>query len=62
VRSARITEPEGSEPNYRPAILVAIASEATATLCLGLPLALTVRAMRSAGNAAQAPATHASCA
>jgi len=50
------------EPNHRPAILVAIASEAAATLCLGLLLVLTVRSRRSVGNATEAPDTHASCA
>ena len=29
------------EPNYRPSILVAIASEAAATLCLGILFVLT---------------------
>ena len=50
------------EPNYRPAILVAIASEVAATLCLGLLLVLTLRAKRSVANAPKAPATQASCA
>ena len=50
------------EPNYRPAILVAIASEVAATLCLGLLLVLTLRAKRSVANAPIAPATQASCA
>ena len=49
------------EPNYRPAILVAIASEVAATLCLGLLLVLTVRAGRFVG-ASKAPANQASCA
>ena len=43
------------EPNYRPAILVALASEAAATICLGLLLALAVRAGRFVG-ASKAPA------
>ena len=34
------------EPNYRPEILVAIASEAAASLCLGLLLVLTLKDRR----------------
>jgi len=42
------------ELNYRPAIVVALASEAAAALCLGLLLVLTARAKRSA-SAAKGP-------
>jgi hypothetical protein len=38
------------ESNYRPAIVVAIASEAAAAVCLGLSLVLGVRAGRPSGS------------
>src|SRR5438094_3027475 len=38
------------ESNYRPAILVAIASEAAAAVCLGLSVVLAVRASRTSGS------------
>lgn len=44
------------EPNYRPEILVAIASEAAAALCLGFLLVLTFKDARSVGGGRKAPA------
>ena len=44
------------ESNYRPAILVAIASEAAAAVCLALLLVLTLGAKRSASKSRQSSA------
>jgi hypothetical protein len=44
------------EPNYRPEILVAIASEAAAALSLGFLLILTVKDRRFASDGSKAPA------
>ena len=42
------------EPNYRPEVLVAIASEAAAALCLGFLLVLTLKDRRFASNGRKA--------
>ena len=44
------------EPNYRPEILVAIASEAAASLCLGLLLVLTLKDRRFVSHGRRASA------
>jgi hypothetical protein len=46
------------ESNYRPAILVAIASEAAAAVCLALLLVLTLGAKRSVSKARRPVADH----
>ena len=43
------------EPNYRPEILVAIASEAAATICLGFLLLLTLKGRRFVSDGSKAP-------
>jgi len=46
------------EVNYRTAILVALATEAAAAVCLGLLLLLTVRAKRTANGSRTPVADH----
>jgi hypothetical protein len=43
------------EQNYRPAIIIALASESAAALCLGILFALSVKARHSAGAPARTP-------